>query len=182
MLSQRDNSTAEFEAAAFEHMNALFRTAKALLRNTEEAEDAVQEAYLQAWKSFDRFTPGTNCRAWMFGILFNVIRHHRRKWIDRFRFGLPEGFELTAAAPESIPDDLTDDEVLSALEQIPRHYAEVVLLADVQEFSYQEIREALGIPIGTVMSRLSRGRQQLRGKLAGVAAAMGIQSAEARLA
>jgi RNA polymerase sigma-70 factor (ECF subfamily) len=179
---QRDSSTAEFEAAAFEHMNALFRTAKALLRNTEEAEDVVQEAYLQAWKSFDRFTPGTNCRAWMFSILFNVIRHHRRKWIDRFRFGLPEGFERIAVAPESIPDNLTDDEVLAALSQIPRTYAEVVLLADVQEFSYKEIQQALNIPIGTVMSRLSRGRQQLRGKLAGVAAAMGIQPAEAGLA
>jgi RNA polymerase sigma-70 factor (ECF subfamily) len=182
MLTQTDNSTAEFEAAAFEHMNALFRTAKALLRNTEEAEDVVQEAYLQAWKSFNRFTPGTNCRAWMFSILFNVIRHHRRKWIDRFRFGLPEAFERTTVAPESIPDDLTDEEVLAALEQIPGSYAEVVLLADVQEFSYKEIQQALNIPIGTVMSRLSRGRQQLRAKLAGVAAAMGIQSAEAGLA
>jgi RNA polymerase sigma-70 factor (ECF subfamily) len=181
MLTQRDNLTTEFEATAFEHMNALFRTAKALLRSTEEAEDAVQEAYLQAWKCFDRFTPGTNGRAWMFGILFNVIRHPRRKW-DRLRFGLPEGYERTAAAPESIPDNLTDDEVLAALQQIPRPYAEVVVLADVQEFSYKEIQEALDIPIGTVMSRLSRGREQLRGKLAGVAAAMGIQPVEAGLA
>ena len=76
----------------------------------------------------------------MFSILFNVIRHHRRKWIDRFRFGLPDGFERTAVARESIPDNLTDDEVLTALKQIPRPYAEVVLLADVQDFSYKEIQ------------------------------------------
>jgi len=171
---------ADFEALAFEHMDALFRTAKALLRNTEEAQDVVQETYLQAWKSFDRFTPGTNCRAWMFGILFNVVRHHRRKFLERFRFGLPEGFERTAPAPVPLPEDLTDEDILEALREIPRHHAEVVLLADVQEFSYKEIQQSLNIPIGTVMSRLSRGRQQLRAKLTGVAASMGIQTAEVR--
>ncbi len=159
-------ATADFEAVAFDHLDALFRTAKALLRNAEEAEDVVQETYLQAWKSFHRFTPGTNCRAWMFAILFNVVRHHRRKWLDRFRFGLPEGFEQS----------LTDEEVLAALQQIPSQNAEVVLLADVHEFSYKEIQDTLGIPIGTVMSRLSRGRLMLRGKLAGPAAAIGIKT------
>jgi RNA polymerase sigma-70 factor (ECF subfamily) len=169
--------TADFEAVAFDHMDALFRTAKALLRNTEEAEDVLQETYLQAWKSFHRFTPGTNCRAWMFTILFNVVRHHRRKWLDRFRFGLPEGFEQTAAAPQSVPEGLTDEEVLAALQQIPSQNAEVVMLADVHEFSYKEIQETLGIPIGTVMSRLSRGRLMLRAKLATPAAAIGIKAA-----
>lgn len=166
-----------FESVAFDHMDALFRTAKALLRNTEEAEDVVQETYLQAWKSFHRFTPGTNCRAWMFAILFNVVRHHRRKWLDRFRFGLPEGFEQTAAAPQSVPEELTDDDILAALHEIPGQHAEVVLLADVHEFSYKEIQDALGIPIGTVMSRLSRGRQMLRGKLTAAAAELGIKAA-----
>jgi RNA polymerase sigma-70 factor (ECF subfamily) len=167
----------DFETVAFDHMDALFRTAKALLRNKEEAEDAVQETYLQAWKSFHRFTPGTNCRAWMFAILFNVVRHHRRKWLDRFRFGLPEGFEQTAAAPQSVPEDLTDEEILAALQQIPGQHAEVVLLADVQELSYKEIQEVLGIPIGTVMSRLSRGRQMLRSRLSVAAAGIGIKTA-----
>ena len=171
------DAATNFETVAFDHMDALFRTAKAILRNTEEAEDVVQETYLQAWKSFHRFTPGTNCRAWMFTILFNVVRHHRRKWLDRFRFGLPEGFEQTAAAPQSVPEDLTDEEVLSALQQIPSQNAEVVMLADVHEFSYKEIQETLGIPIGTVMSRLSRGRLMLRAKLAGPAAAIGIKAA-----
>ena len=101
----RMDAATSFESVAFDHMDALFRTAKALLRNTEEAEDVVQETYLQAWKSFHRFTPGTNCRAWMFAILFNVVRHHRRKWLDRFSFGLPEGFEETAAAPQSVPEE-----------------------------------------------------------------------------
>ena len=175
----RMDAAVSFESVAFDHMDALFRTAKALLRNTEEAEDVVQETYLQAWKSFHRFAPGTNCRAWMFAILFNVVRHHRRKWLDRFSFGLPEGFEETAAAPQSVPENLTDEEMLAALEQVPAQHAEVVLLADVHEFSYKEIQDTLGIPIGTVMSRLSRGRQMLRGKLAGRAASIGIKAAAA---
>ena len=73
----------EFEAAALPHLNDLFRTATRLLRNPTEAEDIVQETYLVAWKSFDRFEPGTDCRAWLFTIMFNVVRHYRRRWFDR---------------------------------------------------------------------------------------------------
>src|SRR6266704_2096360 len=122
-------SLEQFESAALPHLDSLYRTAAKIIGNRTEAEDLVQETYLQAWKSFHRFTPGTNCRAWMFAILFNVVRHHRRKWLDRFRFGLPEGFEQTAAAPQSVPEDLTDEEMLAALQQIPSQNAEVVLLA-----------------------------------------------------
>ena len=173
---------AHFESVAFDHMDALFQTARALLRNAEEAQDVVQETYLQAWKSFERFTPGTNCRAWLFAILFNVVRHHRRKFLDRFRFGLPDGFESTAPAPQSVPECLTDEEVLAALRMIPSHQAEVVILADVHELSYKEIQDTLGIPIGTVMSRLSRGRQMLRGKLTMAAASFGINTQAATAA
>src|SRR5262245_48466081 len=74
-----------FEAEAMPHLNDLYRGASSMLGNRTEAEDIVQETYLQAWKSFHRFTPGTNCRAWLFKILFHVIQHHRRKWF-RFRF------------------------------------------------------------------------------------------------
>lgn len=166
-----------FEAVAFPHMNVLYQSARALLRHDGEAEDAVQETYLQAWRSFHRFTPGTNCRAWLFAILFNVIRHQRRKWRDRFSMGLPESFEETVAAVPSIPEQLTDGEILAALEEIPRQYSEVVLLADVQEFSYREIQQTLGIPVGTVMSRLSRGRQLLRARLGAAARQMGLRCA-----
>ena len=160
--SSRDS----FEAVALPHMKDLYRTAVAMLRDSGHAQDMVQETYLSAWKAFDRFTPGTNCRAWLFKILFHSISHHRRKWTSRFQFVESEVFESTLVHTEPIPADLTDEEILGALAKLPSHYAEVVLLADVQEFTYKEIEETLGIPIGTVMSRLNRGRSQLRTHLA----------------
>ncbi len=162
----------EFEKAAMPHINDLFRTAMRVIRNRSEAEDLVQEAYLQAWKSFHRFEPGTNCRAWLFKILFHVIHHHRRKW-----FGLgsrivemEEGaLENTLVYQPPVPQHLSDEDVLAALDRVPVQYREVILLADVEEFSYKEVAQALSIPLGTVMSRLSRGRKILREELAAFA-------------
>ena len=166
--------TAQFEAEALPHLNDLYRAAASILHNRAEAEDAVQEAYLQALKSFQRFTPGTNCRAWLFRILFHVISHQRRKWFGRFIFSEREELEQTAIYTEPVAEQLTDEELLQAFRKVPQQFAEVVMLADVQEFSYKEIQEALGIPIGTVMSRLSRGRQLLRVQLADLGARTGI--------
>jgi RNA polymerase sigma-70 factor, ECF subfamily len=162
-------SREHFETEALPHLQDLLRTASSIMGSRTEAEDAVQEAYLQAWKSFDRYTPGTNCRAWLFGILFHVISHQRRKWLSRFVLREPQTFEDVAAYSAPVPEHLTDQEMLAALKSIPQQFAEVILLADVQEFSYKEIQQSLGIPIGTVMSRLSRGRQLLRAQLAGIA-------------
>jgi RNA polymerase sigma-70 factor (ECF subfamily) len=165
-----------FEAEAMPHMDDLFRAASSMLRSRTEAEDVVQETYLQAWKSFHRFTPGTNCRAWLFKILFHVIQHQRRKWF-KFRF-INDGEELlehTLTYEPPVSQDLRDEDVLAAFRKIPEAYREVVLLSDVYEFSYKEIQETLNIPIGTVMSRLSRGRHLLRTQLADVATAAGYQ-------
>jgi RNA polymerase sigma-70 factor (ECF subfamily) len=156
-----------FEAVALPLMDDLYRAAAAIVRNRTEADDAVQETYLQAWKCFDRFEPGTNCRAWMFRILFHVISHQRRKWYSRFVFSEREEMERTSVYTAPVPEELTDQEMMAAFQKIPQTYAEVVMLVDVQEFTYKEVQETLGIPIGTVMSRLSRGRQLLRGQLAG---------------
>src|SRR5437763_10320039 len=158
-------SLEQFESAALPHLDSLYRTAAKMLRNRTEAEDAVQETYLQAWKSFHRFTPGTNCRAWMFRILFHVVAHQRRKWYSRFVSTERDELEQTTIYSAPIPEELTDEDILSAVRKVPQHYAEVLLLADVHEFSYREIQETLSIPIGTVMSRLSRGRQLLRAQL-----------------
>src|ERR1044071_454978 len=174
------SGTAGFEAEALPHMNALYRAAASILHSRSEAEDAVQEAYLQALKSFYRFTPGTNCRAWLFRILFHVISHQRRKWFGRFVFSEREELEQTAVYEEPVGAHLTDDEVIEAFRKLPRQLAEVVMLADVQEFSYKEIQETLGIPVGTVMSRLSRGRQMLRAQLAECGARAGIVRGAAR--
>jgi RNA polymerase sigma-70 factor (ECF subfamily) len=161
----------DFEVAALPHLNDLFRTALRVVGDRTEAEDLVQEAYLQAWKSFHRFTPGTNCRAWLYKILFNVIHHHRRKWFNsKIAKESDEMLEATLAYEPPVPEDLSDEDVLAAFERIPQSYREVVVLADVQELSYKEIAEALAIPVGTVMSRLSRGRKLLRAELSSFAA------------
>src|ERR1041385_6615893 len=174
------SGTAGFEAEALPHMNALYRAAASILHSRSEAEDAVQEAYLQALKSFDRFTPGTNCRAWLFRILFHVISHQRRKWFGRFVFNEREELEQKTVYVEPVAEQLTDEELLQAFRKLPQQFAEVVMLADVQEFSYKEIQETLGIPIGTVMSRLSRGRQLLRAQLADLGTRAGITRSVAR--
>lgn len=159
------------------HLNDLFRTAMRVIGNRSEAEDLVQEAYLQAWKSFHRFEVGTNCRAWLFKILFHVIYHHRRKWYNaKFVSESEEILEQTVAYEPPVPQHLSDEDVLTAFENIPRQYREVVLLADIQELSYKEVADALDIPIGTVMSRLSRGRKLLREELSEFAGHYGIKS------
>lgn len=156
-----------FESIAMPYMNDLFRAASSILGSRTEAEDIVQETYLQAWKSFHRFTLGTNCRAWLFKILFHVIQHHRRKWYKlKFVNEQEEILEERLQYEPPVPQDLSDEDILAAFKKLPQQYSEVVLLSDVYEFSYKEIQETLDIPIGTVMSRLSRGRKMLRIHLA----------------
>lgn len=164
-----------FEANALPHLNDLFRAAQRVLGDRAQAEDVVQEVYFQAWKSFHRFQPGTNCRAWLFKILFHVIHHHRRKWL---KFAWVTDIAGTPAETfvyePPVPQNLTDKEILGALYQLPQHYREVLLLSDVEEFSYREIAEVLSIPLGTVMSRLNRGRKMLRGSLRKLATSYGV--------
>lgn len=170
MLTNRtmDMRMKEFEAEALPYRTYLERTASAVLRNRAEAEDVVQELYLCAWQSFDRFTPGTNCRAWLYKILFHVIAHRRRQWFgyraDRTLVALDE-IQTTLVYEPPLPETLRDQELLAAVRTLPARFAAVLLLADVHEFSYQEIRAALGIPLGTVMSRLSRARRLMRAQL-----------------
>ena len=168
-------TVAQFEAEALPHLNDLFRTAVRILGDRNRAEDVAQEVYLQAWKSFDRFESGTNCRAWLFKILFHCVNHHRRKW---FRFPVlketEEFLEANLVAPSPIPDQLKDEDILAALDRIPAEFRSVVLLVDVEEFAYKEAAEILSVPIGTVMSRLSRGRKLLREQLTEVARSYGI--------
>lgn len=181
LFGQKTEKIADFEAAALPHLDDLFRTALRLTGDRTEAEDLVQEAYLQAWKSFHRFELGTNCRAWLFKILFHVTHHYRRK-IFNFKTvkESEEVLEETVAYEPQVPEELSDEEVLAAFRKLPEPYREVVLLADVQEFSYKEVADTLHIPVGTVMSRLSRGRKLLRTELAGYAAGYGIRQAEGR--
>ncbi len=169
-----------FEAEAVRHIDDLFRTAKRLTMNQTDAEDLVQETFMQAWKSFDHYELGTNCRAWLYKILFNKFDHHRRKKYTQAKY-IQEADDLTflsASYSAPIPEHLTDTEVIGALNKLPEHYRIVVLLADVQEFDYKEVAAILDIPIGTVMSRLSRGRTQLKKSLSKVAGEYGIRNAQ----
>ena len=166
----------DFEEAALPHLNDLYRTAARLVGGRTEAEDLVQETYLQAWKCFHRFQTGTNCRAWLFKILLNKINHHRRRWFKLIK-ETEDALEGLAYEPP-IPEHLCDEDVLRALEKIPQHYREAILLTDVQEFSYKEVAFILKVPIGTVMSRLSRGRRLLRVALTKVAESYGIKGVD----
>ena len=169
----------DFEDAALPHLNDLYRTATRLLADSTKADDVVQDVYLQAWKSFERFEVGTNCRAWLFKILFHVVHHHRRKWFNvRMVKESEEFLDQVVAGPTPIPEHLTDEEILTALNQVPQDFRAAVLLVDVEEFSYKEASGILSVPIGTVMSRLSRGRKLLREQLEGLAHSYGIGRAK----
>jgi RNA polymerase sigma-70 factor (ECF subfamily) len=164
----------EFEAEAMPFSGELYRTALRLLQEPGRACDVVQETYLLAWKSFDRYERGTNCKAWLYQILFNVVRHERRRWFKWITGREEDASEAVLIAPTPIPNALEDQEILSALDRLPRQFRDVILLVDVNEFSYKEASEMLRTPIGTVMSRLSRGRGLLREELANVARSYGI--------
>jgi RNA polymerase sigma-70 factor (ECF subfamily) len=173
--SRNDLMAERFDMEALPSLKDIFRTATGILGDKSRAEDVTQEVYLQAWKSFHRFEPGTNCRAWLFKILFHSVSHHRRKW---FRFPVlkePEEFiEANLAATEPVPEHLTDEDILAALDRIPADFRAVILMVDVEEFAYKDASEILAVPIGTVMSRLSRGRKLLREQLGCVARSYGV--------
>jgi RNA polymerase sigma-70 factor (ECF subfamily) len=162
---QADSDWALFEAEALPHVDQLFRLAMWLERDRAEAEDLVQETFTEALQSFHRFERGTNCRAW----LIAIMRHLRSKrWRARGRAQLVSDDEVDLAEipfDPPAPENVTDADMLRVLQQLPTAFQEVLLLADVQELSYREIAAALDVPIGTVMSRLSRARQMMRQQL-----------------
>ncbi len=155
----------EFEAAALPFLPEIYRTAVGLIGNRDEAEDLAQDVFMQAWKSYHRFEPGTNMRAWLHKILVYRASHFRNKFFRFMPFGNKEEQAVDIPVEPDVPDHLSDRQVAEALSQVPPPYRETLVLADVREFSYQEVADMLKIPIGTVMSRLSRGRKLLRTKL-----------------
>jgi RNA polymerase sigma-70 factor (ECF subfamily) len=175
----RNSIEQDFESEAMPHLDGLYRAAVRMVGDATDAQDLVQEVYLQAWKSFSRYEAGTNCRAWLFAILFNKVQHFRRRKATQRVVPLGEDGEYKLdglSTPPPTNAEITDEEILAALEKLSDNYRDVVILADVQEFSYKETADILGIPIGTVMSRLSRGRQMLRTALAACARDYGIDT------
>ncbi len=167
MLWARPQSES-FEELAMPLFDQLYNFAHWLTQNRDEAEDLVQETYLKALKGFSSFQPGTNFRAWMYRILRNTFLTSRTGLQATSTVPLDaeaDGPELAVENenPETILMRLTDSNLLqSAIEGLPVQYREILLLCEVEEMSYQEIAETLAIPIGTVMSRLSRARKRLR--------------------
>ncbi|HKY20211.1 MAG TPA: sigma-70 family RNA polymerase sigma factor [Vicinamibacterales bacterium] len=156
-----------FEADALRHLDSLYGTALRLTRNEADAQDLVQDTYVKAFKSEKQFTPGTNLKAWMFTILHNTYRNRRRDSgrdpveIDSARMEVAAPVDPAASPEEQVMRDVMAPELQAALDALPEAFREAVWLRDVEEFPYAEIAEMLGIPIGTVMSRISRGRRML---------------------
>lgn len=166
----------EFETEALPHADRLFRLAMWLERDRQDAEDLVQETMIQALQSFHRYTRGTNCRAWLSSILQHVRSNRRRARYRRAEVpDVDDRIAETVPFVPAVPERLMDEELLAALRAIPEAQQAVIVLCDVEEMTYKEIAEALSIPIGTVMSRLHRGRALLRRQLdrAGGAARLG---------
>ena len=166
---------ASFETEALPFHVDLYRLAKWLLRNQAEAEDLVQETFVEALRSFHRFEKGTNCRAWLIKIMYHTLSKRRRE-SNRLRVvaDADEQIAETVAVEPPRSEVVVEEEVLNALKHLPEHYQEVVILSDVEDMSYKEIADALSIPTGTVMSRLHRGRSLLRSELGNYARSLGI--------
>src|SRR5205823_3880804 len=171
---------AEFADLAMPYMSALYSAALRMTRNPADAEDLVQETYLRAYRGFGGFREGTNLKAWLYKILtntfINTYRARKRRpeqsdvedVEDLYLYHRLGGLEAAAAgvsAEDEVLDRFTESEVKAAIEALPEQFRIAVLLADVEGFSYKEIAEILDIPIGTVMSRLHRGRRGLQKQL-----------------
>lgn len=178
----RDKETAaqrskRFERDALQYMNQLYAAALRYTRNPEDAQDLVQDTYIKAYNSFHQFEPGTNLKAWLYRVLTTTFINTYRK--DQRRpqtsdseledWQIAEASSHTSDQGKSTEDvvleNLPDSDIKNALAQIPEEFRMAVYLADVEGFSYKEIAEIVGVPAGTVMSRLHRGRKQLREKL-----------------
>jgi RNA polymerase sigma-70 factor (ECF subfamily) len=171
---------ATFTAQTMEHMPSLYTAALRMTRNPADAEDLVQDTYLKAYRAFDSFQEGTNLKAWLYRILTNTfINTYRAKkrrpeesdlddveqlYLYR-RLGGLEGAQSGRSAEDEVLDHFTEADVKDAVESLPEQFRLAVLLGDVEGFSYKEIAEILDIPIGTVMSRLHRGRRALQKRL-----------------
>lgn len=177
-----EGSSWSFEAAAMPFVDALYNTAYRMTRNSEDAEDLVQETYLKAFKYYDRFEAGTNLKAWLFKIMKNTfINNYRKRQLEppQSDFAdIEDAFESRVSEPASGPtknpeeellDHVLDEDVQRALDSLPADYRMAVVLSDLEGFSYKEIADILEVPVGTVMSRLYRGRKRLEEAMFGYA-------------
>ena len=171
---------ANFEDDALQYSRQLYSAAMRMTRNAADAEDLVQETYLKAYRAYHTFEAGTNLKAWLYRILTNTYINKYRKESRRpsevdlgtvedlylyRRLGSEESAEAARTTEERVLDGLVESDVKAAVEELPEAFRMPVLLADLEGFSYKEIAEILDIPIGTVMSRLHRGRKAMQKRL-----------------
>jgi RNA polymerase sigma-70 factor (ECF subfamily) len=167
-----------FETEAMAFVDPLYNTAYRMTRNAADAEDLVQETYLKAFKNYDKFEPGTNLKAWLFRIMKNTfINNYRKRQLappqsdfaqieDSFESQVADDAARKIRNPEDeLLEDVLDEDVQRAMDELPEDYRMVVVLADLEGFSYKEVSDILEIPLGTVMSRLYRGRKLLEATL-----------------
>jgi len=179
---------ADFNEEALPHMDAVFRFALRLSGSRDLAEDLVQETFLRAFRSWDKYTPGTQCKSWLFTICRNVFLRHRERGqrhdeivsenVDRssgpFEAVNPVWVKAVKADPEGeFFDAIVDERVLQHIQDLPEDYRTAVILSDLEGLSYQEIAEMTDVPVGTVKSRLFRGRRVLQSALYDYAVSMG---------
>jgi RNA polymerase sigma-70 factor (ECF subfamily) len=168
---------AAFDNEALPHMDALYRTALRMTKNANDAEDLVQETFVKAYRFWDRFEPGSNCRAWLFKIMTNIfINDYRSKSRtptpvnvddidDSYLYNHLAGTQSESNPEQQFLSKVFDDDVRRAIEELPDDFRVVVILSFLEGFSYQEIAEIVGLQLGTVKSRLHRGRKLLQKQL-----------------
>lgn len=161
----------EFAEMALRHIDSFYSAALRMTRDEIEAQDLVQDAYLRAYRFFDKFEKGTNFRAWLFKILKNIYinKYHKESKMPQMVdiSSVEDSGDLANAATSEneIFDELLDDEVMSAMDALPEKFRLAIILSDLEGFAYKEVAEILDIPVGTVMSSLHRGRRLLRNTL-----------------
>jgi RNA polymerase sigma-70 factor (ECF subfamily) len=179
-----------FESEALSHLDSIYNSALYLTRNERDAEDLAQDTFLKAFRHFEQFQPGTNCRAWLFRIMVNTFLNRTRKSVRELSF--IEEIETTEPSAATVRDgashmldpesgylqQMFSETVREAIESLPADFRTAVVLADLQDFSYKEIAEIMNCPVGTVMSRIFRGRRLLQSRLRGYAAEHGIGNQE----
>lgn len=186
-VEKKKELKAEFEQVALPHISHLYRAAFYLAKHHAEAEDLVQETYLRAFGSFDKFEPGTNCKAWLLTILRNLfINRYHQKTREREVFDwedIDQAYDLMLERAQSTEKNnperlffsqLTDHEVQQALKKLPEQFRMAIVLVDIEDLTYDEAGKVMGCPVGTVRSRVSRGRQILQVALMSYAAERGV--------